>query len=132
MGVITVAAGILLAYGVLLVFAAMYVLLLLLLVLMLGGACVSLFGCLVAADGAQGLGVALFVAGAIWNVGLAWVLERLGIWPRYGLSKLGSGTNVRRWVVDLRGHDHDETHGDLSRRHDLDRASGADQEQAAR
>jgi hypothetical protein len=51
---------------------------------------------------------------------------------RVGLSKLGSGTNVRRWVVDLRGHDHDETHGDLSRRHDLDRASGADQEQAAR
>src|SRR5688572_16574490 len=36
------------------------------------------------------------------------------------LSKLGSGTNVRRWVVDLRGHDHDETHGDFGRRHDLE------------
>jgi prevent-host-death family protein len=50
---------------------------------------------------------------------------------RRQLSKLGSSTNVRGWVVDLRGHDHDETDGDLGRRHDVDRASGARQEQAA-
>jgi len=80
MGILTIAAGIVLACGALLVFAALPKLLLL--ILMLGGAAVALFGLLVAADGAPKTGFGLLMAGCVWNVGLAWLLDHLRLWPR--------------------------------------------------
>jgi hypothetical protein len=79
MKVITIAAGILLAYAVML-FAAMPALLLL--VLMLAGVYVGLLGLVVVGDGTPVLGYTLLAAGAAWNCAVAWAFGRLRQWQR--------------------------------------------------
>jgi hypothetical protein len=72
MGII-IAAGIGLAFGVLLALAAIPEWLVP--ILTLGVAGVAVVGLFVAADGAREVGFALLAADAIWTLGVAWVLE---------------------------------------------------------
>jgi hypothetical protein len=86
MGIITIATDIVLAFGVLLVLAAIPEWRML--VLTLGIAGIAVVGLFVAADNARKLGFALLAAGAIWALAVAWVLEhsiaRLRLWLRRG------------------------------------------------